>query len=199
VIAFGFAAAATVVVGTNAWVRADVGGRAYRSVAEIPARALAIVPGAPTSSRQVKATLLGRLEGALDLYRNGKARAVLVSGIDSERDPQTSAMRSWLEQRGVPAHDIVSDDRGTRTRETMYRAMHTYSIDQAIVCTERLHMPRTLFLAKQNGIDAIGFELASPLSGHPKFVAIEALKTTLAVFEETFGSGSDGGERTALR
>ena len=66
----------------------------------------------------------------------------------------------------------------------MYRAMHTYSIDQAIVCTERLAMPRALFLANQNGIDAIGYELASPLSRHPRFVFVEALGLTLTFVEK---------------
>jgi SanA protein len=190
------------VAGTNAWVRARVQGRAYASLESVPARAIAIVPGAPTSRQQVKASLKGRLEGALSLYRTGRARAILVSGIDTPRDPETSAMRTWLEDNGVPAHDIVSDDQGTRTRETMYRAMHTFSIDEAIVCTERLAMPRALFLANQNGIDAIGYELASPLSRHPRFVAVEALKTTLAFVEETLAGSSprtDDAVRTALR
>jgi SanA protein len=201
-LAMGAALAVLFVGGTNAWVRATVGGRAYASMDAMPARAIAIVPGSPTSRKQVKALLKGRLEGALSLYRSGRARAILVSGIDSANDPETSAMRGWLEQNGVPTHDIMSDSQGTRTRETMYRAMHTYSIDQAIVCTERLAMPRALFLANQNGIDAIGYEMASPLSRHPRFVAIEALKTTLAFVEETLAHATprtDDAVRTALR
>ena len=149
------------VAGTNAWVRVRVEGRAYASLDSVPARAIAIVPGAPTSRQQVKAALKGRLEGALSLYRSGRARAILVSGIDTARDPETSASRAWLLEHGVPGRDIMSDSQGTRTRETMYRAMHTYSVDQAIVCTERFAMPRALFLANQNGIDAVGYELAS--------------------------------------
>lgn len=180
------AAAATLfIVGTNAWVCASARGHAYGALDAVPTRAIAIVPGAPTSHRQVKATLEGRMRGALALYRSGRARAILVSGVDTASDPETSAMRRWLEDRGVPAHDIVSDAQGTRTRETMYRAMSVFAVDRAIVCTEGLHMPRTLFLAERNGIDAVGFELSSPLSAHPRFVLTEALKTTLAFVEET--------------
>ena len=94
-------------------------------------------------------------------------------------------MRRWLEERGVPARDIVSDAQGTRTRETMYRAMNVYAVDRAIVCTEGMHMPRALYLAERNGIDAVGFALPSPLSAQPRFVVREALKTTLAFVEET--------------
>ena len=179
-----------------------MGNRAYPSLDAIPARAIAIVPGAPTSNKQVKAILKGRMEGALALYRGARVSAILVSGIDNASDPETSAMRRWLEERGVPTRDIMTDSFGSRTRETMYRAMRTFSIDKAIVCTETLHMPRALFLAKQNGIDAIGFELPSPLSRSPKFVAVEALKTTLAVVEEVVAHATPSGDevvRTALR
>jgi vancomycin permeability regulator SanA len=173
------------VAGANAWVHARARGRAFSALADVPARAIAIVPGSPTSRRQVKASLEGRVEGALALYRSGRARAILVSGVDTAADPETSAMRRWLEERGVPAHDIVSDPLGTRTRETMYRAMSAFSVDRAIVCTEEMNMPRALFLAERNGIDAVGYELASSMSGHPRYVIREALKTTLALIEET--------------
>jgi vancomycin permeability regulator SanA len=200
----GAAAVALFVAGTNVWVRARASGHAYRALDAVPARAIAIVPGAPTSRRQVKATLEGRMRGALALYRSGRARAILVSGVDTVSDPETSAMRRWLEDRGVPARDIVSDARGTRTRETMYRAMSVFAVDRAIVCTEGLHMPRTLFLAERNGIDAVGFELSSPLSSHPRFVLVEALKTTLAFVEETVTprarvAAPSGGAAVALR
>lgn len=201
-LAAGAALAALFVAGTNAWVRTAETGRAYASANELPARAIAIVPGSPTSRRQVKATLKGRLDGALALYRARRVEAIFVSGTDTEADPETSAMRAWLLDHGVSAHDIISDSEGTRTRETMYRAMHTFSIDKAIVCTERLHMPRTLFLAERNGIDAVGYELASPLSRVPRKVAVEALKTTLAFVEETLARATpSAGEavRMALR
>jgi vancomycin permeability regulator SanA len=178
--------AALVVVGTNLNVRAGVGGLSHATLDALPARAVAIVPGSPTSQLKVEATLLGRMEGALALYRAGRVQTILVSGVDIQRDPETSAMRRWLEERGVPADHILSDEHGSRTRETMYRAIRYFGVTRAIVCTESLHMPRTLFLARQNGIDAVGFELPSQMSRLPRRVGIELLKTTLALFEETF-------------
>jgi SanA protein len=178
-------AAALFVAGTNAWVRARTRDRAFAALDAVPARAIAIVPGAPTSRREVKASLEGRMNGALELYRSGRARTILVSGVDTAGDPETSAMRRWLEDRGVPAHDIMSDAQGARTRETMYRAMSVFGVERAIVCTEGMHMPRALYLAERNGIDAVGFALPSPLDAHPRFVVREALKTALAFVEET--------------
>lgn len=190
-------AAALFVAVTNAWVHARAQGHAYAAIDAVPARAIAIVPGSPTSRRQVKASLESRMNGALALYRSGRAHTILVSGVDTASDPETSAMRRWLEDRGVPARDIVSDSQGTRTRETMYRAMNVFGVERAIVCTEGMNMPRALFLAERNGIDAVGFALASPLGAHPKFVVREALKTTLAFVEEALAPKPRGAARGA--
>lgn len=175
-----------VVGGTNWWVRIGLAKRSHGALSALPAREVAIVPGSPTWKREAKAVLLTRLEAALELYRAGRVRAILVSGIDSARDPETSAMRAWLQAHGVQERDILSDDRGYRTRETMYRAIRYYAVTDAIICTEAFAMPRTLYLARENGIDAVGYELPSRLGRVPRRVGIEALKTTLAVFEETF-------------
>jgi len=203
ILALGGAAVLTGVVATNAQVRASVAHRAYRDAASVPARPVAIVPGSPTSRGKAKATLEGRLRGAFELYRSGQVRAILVSGIDVDHDPETSAMRAWLEERGVPAGDIADDNRGTRTRETMHRAADTFGVERAIVCTEALAMPRTLYLAKASGIDAVGLEIPSPLDHLPKWVAVEALKTTVAFVEETFArparASAVAADRVALR
>jgi SanA protein len=192
---------ALTVSGTNAWVRVAARGRAFSAVENVPERAIAIVPGTPTSRRQVQAALLGRLQAALDVYRARRVRRILVSGIETERDPETSAMRRWLEDRGVPSGDIMSDALGTRTRATMSRAARVFSVDSAIVCTEGMHMARALFLARQSGIDAVGLALESPMSRVPTRVVTEALKTTLAVAEETFAptSGNSAVAAVALR
>jgi SanA protein len=68
----------------------------------------------------------------------------------------------------------------------MYRAMRYYGVTDAIVCTEAFAMPRTLYLARQNGIDAVGYELPSALGRASRRLGAEALKATLAVIEETF-------------
>ena len=186
-LALTVSCAIAAVVAVNVRVYAGAAHRAFRDAGAVPARPVAIVPGSPTSRGKAKATLEGRLRGALALYRGGQTHAILISGIDVDRDPETRAMRAWLEERGVPARDIVDDDHGTRTRETMHRAADTFGVERAIVCTEALAMPRALYLARQSGIDAIGLEVPSPLDHHPRWIAVEALKTTLAVVEETFG------------
>ncbi len=181
--------AVTSVVGPNAWVGAAARGRSYTDVAAVPTRSVAIVPGSPVAHGRPAHMLRARLETALALYQSGRVKTILVSGNDTEASPEVSVMHAWLVARGVPARDIWTDQGGSRTVETMRRAASLFGVTDAIVCTETLHMPRSLFLARTSGIDAVGAAIPTVLTGSPRWVVREALKTTLAVVESEVRSG----------
>jgi SanA protein len=171
---------------TNAWIARD--SRPFiRTSQDAPARAVAIVPGAGVWRGQPGAFLEDRLKTALALYRAGSVRAILVSG--NEAAGETTAMQRWLAGHGVGPDDVIVDPAGTRTLETAVRASQTFGVTSAIVCTQRGHMNRTLFLAREAGIDAVGVAGELELPSDPRFGGIEALKSTLA-FVEVFALGN---------
>jgi vancomycin permeability regulator SanA len=137
--------------------------------------------------------LRDRLEAARSLYEEGRVRAIVVSGQETMADPEVTVMRAWLRAGGVPAADIWTDEGGTRTRETMNRAAGVLGVSGAVVCTQTLNMPRTLFLARAAGIDAVGIALPTGLGREPRWLGMEALKTTLAVVETVFREGPKSG------
>ena len=161
--------------------RADVRGRALDFSAGA-ARDVAIVPGTFVSSAgRPGPTLLARLEAARAVLAAGRVRAILVSGNESSRE--ATVMQQWLVGRGVDPERILVDPAGTRTIETMRNAARRFGVARAIVCTQSLSMPRTLFLAQRAGIDAVGLSIPTPLARSPRWVATEALKSVLAFFE----------------
>jgi vancomycin permeability regulator SanA len=176
------------VAGPNAWAAIAAHGRTYSDLASVPSRTVAIVPGIDVWYGKPSSQLRGRLETALELYRQRQVQTILVSGNNTSASPEVSAMRAWLLANGVPSADIVVDSGGFRTRETMRRAAGVYGVTDAIVCTQDLYMPRTLFLAQQSGIDAVG--AIAPNTGRitARRSGKEALKTTLAFVESYFGS-----------
>jgi vancomycin permeability regulator SanA len=176
----------------NAMVAFAARGRATPSIAATAPHAVAIVPGARVHDGQPLAQLRDRLEAARALYEDGRVRAILVSGNDTAASPEVSVMRAWLRARGVPAPDIWTDEHGTRTRETMLHAAGHHGVTEAVVCTQTLYMPRTLYLAGAAGIDAVGMALPTTLSAHPRFVGMEAFKTTLAVVESAVRARAEG-------
>jgi SanA protein len=122
-----------------------------------PTRYVAIVLGAHTRGDVPSDVLEDRLQTALDLYRLGKVKRLLVSG-DHGRDDydEVRAMRNWLMARGVPSDDIFQDHAGFRTLDTMARAVAIFQVREAIVVTQAFHLARALFLAESAGIDAVG-------------------------------------------
>ena len=180
-------------VGPNAWVSLAARGHAYGSLSSVPARSVAIVPGASVFGGQPLASLQDRLGAALTLYRAGRVKAILVSGNDSADQPEVTVMRTWLATRGVAPRDIWSDQAGSRTRETMLNAVAIFNIRDAVVCTQTRYLPRALFLAQHAGINAVGVALPTPLSRSPRVVGTEALKTTLAFVESYLREGPAGG------
>ncbi|HEX3906235.1 MAG TPA: YdcF family protein [Polyangia bacterium] len=170
-------------IGPNAWIAHSARPFAYASAAAVPARTFAIVPGSRVSHDQPLPILRDRLQAAIDLYRAGRVKAILVSGQENTGAPEATVMRTWLRAHGVPSTDVWSDGGGTRTRETMNRAAAFYGVTDAVVCTQTVNMARSLYLARQAGIDAVGLALPTRLGESTRYLATESLKTTLAFAE----------------
>jgi vancomycin permeability regulator SanA len=170
-------------IGPNVWIAHSARPFAYASAAAVPPRTFAIVPGSRVSHDQPLPILRARLQAAIDLYRAGRVKAILVSGQETAEAPEASVMYTWLRARGVPAADVWSDGGGTRTRETMNRAAAFYGVTDAIVCTQAVNMARSLYLARQAGIDTVGLALPTRLGESTRYLATESLKTALAFAE----------------
>ena len=134
-----------------------VADHVYPSVDAVPARTVVIVPGAGLyPDGTPRDVLAARLDCAIDALRAGKATRVLVSGDHGEAHyDEPNAMRRYLLAHGVPDAVIFMDHAGFRTRDTMERAARVFDVQSAIVCTQALHAPRSVFLALDAGIDAV--------------------------------------------
>ena len=152
------AAGASAMFAASWWIRRASEGAIHRDLDRIPARSVAIVPGARVGRDGAPFPVLAdRLATALDLYRAGKVRRILVSG-DHKSDgyDEVNGMHRWLIDRDVPERDIFLDHAGLRTHDTMQRAARIFGVRDAVICTQAFHLPRSVFLAQQAGIDAVG-------------------------------------------
>jgi vancomycin permeability regulator SanA len=167
------------IVATN-WYVIDRAASLARTFANLRTSDVALVPGCYANRLRPGAVLEARLTAALELYQDGRVRKILVTG---DGPKETAAMSHWLVTRGTPAADILVDDYGTRTIESARRAAEIFSVRSAVICTQKLDLARTLFLAQHAGIDAAGVEAARDLGGSWRWQAKEALKRTLAFGE----------------
>lgn len=98
-----------------------------------------------------------RLETAYSLYREGKARKILLTGDHGRVEyDEVNAMRRYLEGKGVPTEDVFMDHAGFDTYDSMYRARDVFQVHDVIVLTQRFHLPRAVYIARQLGLNAQG-------------------------------------------
>lgn len=124
-----------------------------------------------------------RLNDAIMLYNNGKVAKILVSGDnESMAHDEISVMNNYLVQNDIPQNKIFGDYAGFDTYSTMERAAKLFNIDNAIIVSQGFHLPRSLYIANQKGINAIGFATKQSL-GRRKYFIRESLATIKSFFD----------------
>lgn len=65
-------------------------------------------------------------------------------------------MKSFAIDRDVKSEDIFMDHAGFSTYESLYRAKEIFKAKKIVIVTQKYHMYRALYIAKQLGIEAYG-------------------------------------------
>ena len=127
-------------------------------VATVSTQKVALVFGAGlTKSGEATPILKDRVDTAVQLYNAGKVKKLLMSGDNrfvNYNEPK--AMRQYALELGVPDADIVLDYAGRRTYDSCYRAKAIFGVKDAILVTQKFHLPRALFLCNMLGVNGIG-------------------------------------------
>jgi len=127
---------------------------------QAPIERVAIVFGAGLRRDGTPTAILrDRVETGASLYLNGKVEKLLLSGDNSvENYNEPEAMRQYAISLGVPDSDIVLDYAGRRTYDTCFRAKAIFGVQNALLVTQKFHLPRALFLCNALGLKASGVE-----------------------------------------
>jgi SanA protein len=102
--------------------------------------------------------LQDRVDAALLAYKNKKFKKFLLSGDHGKENyDEVNAMKNYLNNKGVPDEDIFLDHAGFDTYDTMFRARDVFHVTDAIVFTQKFHLPRAVYLGKNMGLNIQGF------------------------------------------
>lgn len=125
----------------------------------IPARPIAIIFGAGYwPDGRLSMVLQDRLDAAFELYYAEKVQILLFSGDNRIADyNEPEKMLEYALANGIPREDVVLDYAGRRTYDTCYRAREIFEVSEAIVVTQRYHLPRTLETCQVMGIEVDGY------------------------------------------
>jgi uncharacterized SAM-binding protein YcdF (DUF218 family) len=102
-----------------------------------------------------------RLRHAVDLYHEGLAQFLVVTGgkLPGDRTTEAATARAWAIEHGVPEAAILAEDKGRNTLasvEAVARIMREHDITSAVFVSDETHMLRVLRMAADQGIVAWG-------------------------------------------
>lgn len=101
--------------------------------------------------------LADRVETAVNIYKAGKAKKLLLSGDHGQKDyDEVNAMMEYAVSRGVPKEDIFLDHAGFSTYESVYRARDVFLVQDVIIVTQKFHLSRAVYTARVLGLEAYG-------------------------------------------
>ncbi|MBU3133421.1 YdcF family protein [Clostridium gasigenes] len=151
-----------------------------------------------------------RLKTAIEVYNSGVCSKFILSG-DHGRESynEVSVMKEYIINNcDVEEKNVFLDHAGFSTYDSIYRAKDIFEVENAIIITNKYHLPRALYLAKKMGINANGissdirnylfiesYKSREKLAQLKDFVYINLLKPEPKFLGESIPvSSSDGSE-----
>jgi uncharacterized SAM-binding protein YcdF (DUF218 family) len=119
----------------------------------------AVVLGAAVWSNQVSPVFRERINHAVDLYRSGRVRKIVFTGGQGNRNEPTeaAAARDYAIQNGIPATDILIEQRSHTTYENVVNAKQladAHGLKKVLIVSDPMHMKRAITMAHNIGLDA---------------------------------------------
>ena len=146
--------------GVQIYVEQSANEYILKDAAETPESDAVMILGALVykNSSTPSLTLRDRLDYGYELYALGKAKKIIVSGDHGQKDyDEVNVMKGYLLEKGVPREDIFLDHAGFNTYDSMYRAKEIFGVETLLICTQDFHIARSVYIARNLGIDAYGY------------------------------------------
>jgi uncharacterized SAM-binding protein YcdF (DUF218 family) len=153
-----------------------------------------VVMGAAQYDGRPSPVFAARLDHAIELYHDGVAPRLIVTGGKREGDRTTEAAsaRSYAIEHGVPENAILSEDASRTTLQSIRRVaalMRDKDIGSAVFVSDPSHMLRVLRMASDEGIAGYGSPTrTSPLERDP-VARVDAIVHELGALAVYFVSG----------
>lgn len=111
-----------------------------------------------------------RIDATEELYKSGKIQYIIASGDNSRKDyNEPEDMKQELIARGIPAERIYEDFAGFRTLDSIIRAREIFGQQSFIVISQTFHNERAVYIARQKGIEAYGYNAKGVKSKSARF------------------------------
>ena len=114
--------------------------------------------------------LADRLERGIDLYKQGVAPKIIMSGDHGQIEyDEVNTMKQFAIDKNIPSEDVFMDHAGFSTYESMYRAKEIFKAQSIVIVSQEYHLYRAIYIAEKLGIEAYGVNADYRLYGGEKY------------------------------
>lgn len=132
----------------------------FTEIEKLPKVDAIIVLGAKVNQEKLSYVLEDRLVAGINIIYANKAEAILLSGDHGQKEyDEVNSMRKYILRRNfnIKKEQIFMDHAGFDTYDSMFRAKEIFDIKSAIIVTQDFHINRSVYIARNLGINAYGF------------------------------------------
>lgn len=116
-----------------------------------------VVLGASVQWLQLSPILQDRVETAIQLYKSGKTKKIIISGDNTKKYyNEVDAMYRYIINRGIPTSDIITDIYGESTYQSILHVRNMWYTNTIWIVTQNFHLPRAIFIAQFIWLHSIG-------------------------------------------
>ncbi len=116
-----------------------------------------LVLGAGIRGNSPTPMLEDRLLQGISLYENNISSKIIMSGDHGTKEyDEVNVMKKFAIDKNVSSEDIFMDHAGFSTYDSVYRAKEIFKANKIVIVTQKYHIYRALYIAKQLGLEAYG-------------------------------------------
>lgn len=118
-----------------------------------------VILGAGIRRGKPSPMLEDRLKTGISLYNNDISNKILITGDHENNDyDEVTVMKNYLLDQGIPEEDIVLDNYGISTYDSIYRVKDVYKANKVVIVSQRYHLYRALLLSNNLNLESYGVE-----------------------------------------
>ncbi len=116
-----------------------------------------LVLGASAKNNRPSLMLKDRLDKVVEIYNENSNIKIILSGDSvKENYDETGVMYNYLTNSGINSNNIIIDKYGVSTYDSVVRIKDITKDKKVIIVTQKYHLYRSIYIAKQNNINVVG-------------------------------------------
>ncbi|WP_422091722.1 SanA/YdcF family protein [Tenacibaculum ovolyticum] len=155
------------ILASNYSVENNAQNKTYSDASKIKKNKVGLVLGTAKTLKNGRINLYFkyRINATVELYKKNKIDFVLISGDNGNKNyDEPTDFKNELIKKGIPENKIFLDYAGFRTLDSVVRCKEIFGQENITIISQKFHNERAIYLAENNGINAIGFN-ARDVSG----------------------------------